>query len=473
MTDYPGALDTYTDPASGDKLNNPSHSVQHQNHNDAVEAIEGKLGTGASTPIDNTFLIGNGAGASVWSALTSAQLRARLSDETGTGVAVFNDTPTITTPVLTTPTIASFASATHDHSNNAGGGTALNSPTITTPKIITALNDTNGNELIKVSATASAVNEITVTNAATGNAPSISATGGDSAAHLNLRGKGSAKTVTIGAGATTIFPYDYVVSGCVLSGDSYGSTLNYSMTSGVVVINGNPITVASFSATAATASRDTYVDVLDNGDGTGLVVNTGGNVVTNNNASPALAANSIRIGIVVSGAGSIAAAASINQGQEDKLLPIASSTPYTFTDSLGNIICPRDPHRKILGYRRITTAVSSATSGSDVDITGLSTPVIVPENRKVRITVFGRGIRSSMAAGNDLLLMIKESTTTFAVSFNHQAVSNYYQSAHVSCVITPSAGLHTYKAMFQQTAAGTIVLNAASTAPCFILVELV
>src|SRR5436190_15059667 len=55
---------------------------------------------------------------SQFAATTSAQLRGVLSDETGTGAAVFADTPT-----LLTPTIASFANATHTHLNAAGGGT--------------------------------------------------------------------------------------------------------------------------------------------------------------------------------------------------------------------------------------------------------------------------------------------------------------------------------------------------------------
>ena len=42
---------------------------------------------------------------------------------------------------------------------------------------LSQINDSNGNEAIKFVATGSAVNEITVTNAATGNAPTISATG--------------------------------------------------------------------------------------------------------------------------------------------------------------------------------------------------------------------------------------------------------------------------------------------------------
>lgn len=47
----------------------------------------------------------------------SASLRSALSDETGTGAAVFAASPTIVTP-----TIASLANANHNHTNAAGGG---------------------------------------------------------------------------------------------------------------------------------------------------------------------------------------------------------------------------------------------------------------------------------------------------------------------------------------------------------------
>lgn len=58
-------------------------------------------------------------------------------------------------------------------------------------KVKTALYDENGNEVIKTPATASAVNEVTVTNSATGNAVQVSATGGDTNISLNLVPKGS------------------------------------------------------------------------------------------------------------------------------------------------------------------------------------------------------------------------------------------------------------------------------------------
>lgn len=44
-TNYPGALDSLTNPSAGDALTSPSHSAQHANANDAIEAIETELGT--------------------------------------------------------------------------------------------------------------------------------------------------------------------------------------------------------------------------------------------------------------------------------------------------------------------------------------------------------------------------------------------------------------------------------------------
>lgn len=76
----------------------------------------------------------------------------------------------------------------------AGVHTLSSNSTITSSKVITGLNDTNGNELIKVTPTASAVNEITVTNAAAGSDPSISATGADTNIDLNLIPKGTGHT---------------------------------------------------------------------------------------------------------------------------------------------------------------------------------------------------------------------------------------------------------------------------------------
>jgi hypothetical protein len=70
------------------------------------------------------------------------------------------------------------------------GTQTLTNKTLTSPKIGTAILDTSGNELINLTATGSAVNEITLANAATGNAPTITASG-ETNVSLNLVPKGT------------------------------------------------------------------------------------------------------------------------------------------------------------------------------------------------------------------------------------------------------------------------------------------
>jgi hypothetical protein len=47
-TNFPTSLDSLTNPTASDPLNNPSHSDQHANVNDAVEALEAKVGVNGS-----------------------------------------------------------------------------------------------------------------------------------------------------------------------------------------------------------------------------------------------------------------------------------------------------------------------------------------------------------------------------------------------------------------------------------------
>lgn len=47
-TNFPTSLDALANPLSTDKLNNPSHSAQHANANDAIEALQAKVGVNSS-----------------------------------------------------------------------------------------------------------------------------------------------------------------------------------------------------------------------------------------------------------------------------------------------------------------------------------------------------------------------------------------------------------------------------------------
>jgi len=71
------------------------------------------------------------------------------------------------------------------------GTQTLTNKTLTSPKIGTSILDTNGAQLALLTATSSAVNEITLANAATGNDPIISATGDDSNVGISFVTKGT------------------------------------------------------------------------------------------------------------------------------------------------------------------------------------------------------------------------------------------------------------------------------------------
>jgi len=71
------------------------------------------------------------------------------------------------------------------------GTQTLTNKTLTDPKIGTKILDVNGLELLNLTATGSAVNELTLANAATGAAPVLSATGGDTNIGITLTPKGS------------------------------------------------------------------------------------------------------------------------------------------------------------------------------------------------------------------------------------------------------------------------------------------
>ena len=109
----------------------------------------------------------------------------------------------------TNPDIYTLPAGTGDGDVTLTGTQTLTNKTLTAPKIGTSILDTNGNELALLTATSSAVNEITLANAATGNGPIISSTGETNVdLNLNPKGTGVLKSATAAikiAGKETIW----------------------------------------------------------------------------------------------------------------------------------------------------------------------------------------------------------------------------------------------------------------------------
>jgi len=166
-----------------------------------------------------------------------------------------------------------------------------------------SINDENDNEQIKFATTASAVNEITATNAATGNAPSISATGGDTNVDLNLTPKGIGRTTFNGQGkiqsvaekvtteataATGTVNYDVLTQAVWnFTTDASGNwTLNVrgdgSNTLNSIMDTGESITIAHIVSQGGTAYYNSAVQV----DGSAVTPEwQGGSAPTEGNAS--------------------------------------------------------------------------------------------------------------------------------------------------------------------------------------------
>lgn len=91
-TNFPTSLDALTNPTSGQTLNSPSHSTQHANSNDAIEALQAKVGVNSSavtTSLD--YIVRNLPAANITSGtLPSARLAGitSLSLSAGTGAII-------------------------------------------------------------------------------------------------------------------------------------------------------------------------------------------------------------------------------------------------------------------------------------------------------------------------------------------------------------------------------------------------
>jgi hypothetical protein len=181
----------------------------------------------------------------------------------------------------------------------------LTSPTINDP-IINKINDTNGNEEIIFTTTASAVNELTIANAATGNSPVISATGGDTNVGLTLTPKGDLgritlngeskvfgifEAVTVSTTFVTAFTYDVLTQAVYFQNVNLGSnfTVNFrgnaSTTLNAALATGESVTAALITKQANTTFYNTSVLTVDGTSTNVTVVWQGGTAPTTGNAS--------------------------------------------------------------------------------------------------------------------------------------------------------------------------------------------
>ena len=138
-------------------------------------AITGNQIVTVPSGIEKTYIIANG---------TTGAFTVEFKTASGTGVTFG------TTDKSTKEFFADGTNIVDTGTVSETGVQTLTNKTLTTP-VIAQINDANGNEELKFTTTASAVNEITITNAATGNRPDIAVTGGDTNIGLSITTKGT------------------------------------------------------------------------------------------------------------------------------------------------------------------------------------------------------------------------------------------------------------------------------------------
>ena len=119
--------------------------------------------------------------------------------------------------------------------------------------------DSNGNELLKFAVTASAVNEISVTNAATATAPSITATGGDTDVSLIIGAKGAG--VLLGRSLLTVkqgTPTAKTVSATLTAAEVKTGIITVNQAAGATSAQQLPLATAMDTAFPAMAADDAF-----------------------------------------------------------------------------------------------------------------------------------------------------------------------------------------------------------------------
>jgi hypothetical protein len=144
----------------------------------------------------------------------------------------------------------------------------LTTPTLTSP-IINEIDDSNGNEEIIFTATASAVNEVTIANAATGNNPNFTASGSDTNVGINFTPKGTGAVTFNGTGKIQAIKEKVTVTAVATTGAT-----NYDFLTQAVLYHTTTAT-GNFTINLRGSSSTSLTNMLSVGESvTGAFLNT-------------------------------------------------------------------------------------------------------------------------------------------------------------------------------------------------------
>lgn len=299
-TNFPGALDDSTSlpaPSANTVTNAGSvtHSALHDSEILAIQALETKLGTGASTATASTVLRGTGTGTTGFGQVnlstdvtgtlpistgisglgtgvatflgtpTSANLATALTDETGSGSAVFATSPTLITPALGTP-------ASGVATNLTGTASGLTAGTVTTNANLTGVITSSGNATSIASQTGTGT-KFVVDTTPTLVTPILGVATATSVNKMAITAPATSSTLAVANSKI------FTVNNTLTLAGTDSTTMTFPATTGGVLASVTGIATITGTPSSANFLR---------GDGTwsapaggGTVTNTGGNLTAN------------------------------------------------------------------------------------------------------------------------------------------------------------------------------------------------
>ena len=210
------------------------------------------------------------------------------------------------------------------------------------------------------------------------------------------------------------------------------------------------------------------------GDNVASITQSRSTSSSTDNGTPPTYGYKIAVVTVVNGAASIS-----NGSIADSRTRTGATNIDTSTASNNVITAPMLSTSAItLGYTQITSTFTTPSSSTTaVQVTGLTSSVTVPAGgRKVKISAW-TGYLSASGAPKVSTLEIWDGTvgsgTRLAKATVLSNVANNGQSCFVQAIVTPSAGAKTYNVGATSETSQTTSVEASSTSPAYILVELI
>ena len=144
-TNFPTSLDALTNPVAGDSLSSPSHAGQHADANDAIEALQAKVGVNNSavtTSID--YKLRNLDGSAITAGTMAGTVVNRLEEDWNIVASAATGTINLDVNTASVWYYTSNASANHTINVRGNGSTTLSSLLAVGDSITVVWANTNG-----------------------------------------------------------------------------------------------------------------------------------------------------------------------------------------------------------------------------------------------------------------------------------------------------------------------------------------